>query len=143
MFSDEEHLSTTGHADFIFEVEPDPRIFDTVRRAIVDELEAEYSDVLAVNIREHIHVDVVDIDPADWVVTGRLNGDIPDTFDFEVRVPPKTDTTGDVIEFLRDAIDDRYGPNVDADVVVFEKIGMRPRAWFVDAKVPPSVDTDG
>lgn len=139
-----EHLSTTGHADFIFEVDPDPRIFDTVRRAITDELEAEYADVLAVNVREHIHVDVVDIDPADWVVEGRLNGDIPNTVDFEVRVPPDNEATGDVLEFLRDTIDARYGPHVDADVVVFEKIGMRPRAWFVDAKVPPSIgDTDG
>jgi len=45
-----------------------------------------------------------------------------------------------VIEFLRERIDTRYGPHVDADAVVFERIGLRPRAWFVDAKVPPSID---
>lgn len=133
-------LSTEGHADFIFEVSPDGKTFDAVRRAIVDELEAEYTDVLAVNIREHIHVDVVDIDPDVWVVAGHLNGDIPQEIQFEVEVPPNADAVGDVLNFLRKRVEDRYGPTVDADAVIFEKIGMRPRAWFIDAKVPPSTD---
>jgi len=138
MSSNEEHLSTTGHADFIFEVAPDPEVFDTVRRAIVDELEADYASVMGTDIREHIRVDVVDVDPASWVVEGKLNHghDVA----FEVTVPADTDATGDVLEYLRGRIDDRYGPHVDAGVVVFERIGLRPRAWFVDAKVPPSTD---
>lgn len=134
----DDHLSTTGHADFIFEVSPDPTVFDTVRRAIVDELEADYTQVLGTDVREHIRVDVVDIDPSSWVVEGQLNGGR--AVSFEVTIRADNEATGDVLEFLRRRIDDRYGPHVDPDVVVFERIGLRPRAWFVDAKVPPSID---
>lgn len=138
MSPNDDHLATTGCADFIFEVDPDADVFDVVRRAIVDELEAEYADVLSVGVREHIRIDVVNIDPAEWVVEGALNGSTPGPIDFEVVIPANEEPNGEVIEHLRDAIDDRYAGHVDPEMVAFERIGMRPRAWFVDAKIPPS-----
>jgi len=137
MGSNDDHLSTTGNADFIFEVSPEPRVFDTVRRAIVDELEAEYTHLVGAEVREHVRVDVVDIDPAEWAVEGTLNGG--HDVGFDVTIDADSQATGDVLEFLRDSIDDRYGPHVDPTVVVFDRVGLRPRAWFVDAKIPPSV----
>jgi hypothetical protein len=139
---DTKRFTTSPDADFIFEVDPDPAVFDTVRRAVVDELESEYQDVLSVDVREHIHVDVVDIDPCEWVVEGRLNGSIPKAIDFEATVSADDDATDDVLAFLRSTVGDRFGPHVDPDVVAFEQIGMRPRAWFVDAKVPSSHPID-
>jgi len=134
----DEKLSTTGYADFVFEVSPNPSIFDTVRRTIVAELEADYTDLLDTDLRTHVRVDVVEIDPSSWLVEGKLNHghDVA----FEVTMPADNGATGDVLEFLRGRIDDRYAPHVDAGVVVFTRIGLRPRAWFVDAKVPPSTD---
>lgn len=134
-------LSTQPHADLIFEVSPNPDAFDTVRRAIVQRLESDYSTVMVADLREHIRVDTIDVKAASWDVRGRLNNGHDVRFDVTLR--SDTDATADVLDYLRDRLDDRFGPTIDPDPIVFERIGMRPSAWFVDAKVPPSADGFG
>lgn len=128
--------ATGGHADLIFEVAPNRDVFDTVRRAVVVTLRGEHGDVFDDDVREHVKIHVVDIDPSDWRVEGTLN----DGHDigFDVSVPAHADATADVLTYLRDRVDARYGGHVDADVVVFDEVSIRPNAWFVDAKIPPS-----
>lgn len=128
-------FATGAHADFMFEVEPDDDVFDTVRRAVVRRLRENHADVFGGGVREHVRVDVVDIDPATWHVEGRLNGGRDVSFAVEVRAD--TEATDAVTSHLRDTVMSRFGPHVDEQAVAFEKVDLRPAAWFVTAKVPP------
>jgi hypothetical protein len=80
------------------------------------------------------------VNPATWRVEGVLNGG--HDVDFEITLRADSDATRDLIEYLRLEVDRRFGGHVTADAVAFEKIGMRPNAWFVDAKIPQSKTGD-
>lgn len=133
---DREALSTGGHADFVFEVAPDRDVFDTVRRAVLERLEDGYQDVVVDDVRTHLRIDTVRIEPSIWRVDGELNGG--NDVDFGVRIRADTEATSDVLSYLRTRVDERYGSHVRSEVVAFERIGLRPNAWFVDAKIPPA-----
>jgi hypothetical protein len=126
------------HADFIFEVPPDPQTFDAVRRVVVSSLRTQYGDLIAGDIREHVRVDSVVLDPVEWHVEGAFDGD--SEFGFEVMVDADGDATDDVLGYLRGCVDRRYGDTVDAQAVVYDSVSLRPRVWFVDAKVPATAD---
>jgi hypothetical protein len=135
---DGDPLPTDGAADFIFEAAPDPDVFDVMRRDVVETLEEDYAHLIGTGVRNHARIDTVDIDPADWDVSGVLNGG--QDVDFTVTLRANSDVTKDVLTYLRGVIDDRYGMIVRHEAVVFQRIGMRPNAWFVDAKIPPATD---
>lgn len=123
-------------ADFIFEARPDPDVFDDVRRAVTVRIEEDHSKVFPMDIRTHLRIDTIDVDPSTWHVGGILNGG--HDVDFEIAIRADTDATQALIEYLRLEVDRRFGGYVDPDAVAFEKIGMRPNAWFVDGKIPQS-----
>lgn len=122
------------HADFIFEVPPDPETFDVVRRVVVTSLRSQYGDLIADDIREHARVNTVELEPDEWIVEGTFDGD--SDFGFDVVVDAHDDATGDVVGYLRECVDHRYGDVVDAEAVVYDSMSLRPRVWFVDAKIP-------
>jgi hypothetical protein len=124
----------------MFEVKPDRDTFDAVRRAVIVTLRSEYGRVLSDGVREHVRVDTVALDPAYWRVEGKLDGGRD--FGFDVTVAAKTEANDEVLSYLRGRVDARYGDFVDADVVTFDKVSLRPNAWFVDAKIPASGDPE-
>ncbi len=131
---DPEGYASQAPADFIFEADPDPAVFDGVRRGVVRRIEEQHTDVFAVDIREHVRIDVIEVHAGTWHVSGVLDG--RKDVDFEISIRAEADANAALIDYLRAAVDRRFAPAVDADAVSFKKIGMRPRAWFVDAVIP-------
>jgi len=127
---------TDGEADFLFEVKPEREVFDVVRRSVIVTLREDYGRVLGDDVREHVRVDTVALNPAYWRVEGQLNGGRD--FGFDVTVSADHAANEDVLGYLRARVDARYGDFVDPDVVTFDKVSLRPNAWFVDAKIPAS-----
>lgn len=136
--NESEGFASQAPADFIFEARPDPEVFDEVRRAVTVRIEEEHTDVFPMDIRTHLRIDTIDVDPANWCVAGKLNGG--HDVDFEITIRADNEATASLLSYLRGEVDDRFGPYVKAEAVAFERIGMRPNAWFVDAKIPHADD---
>jgi len=131
-------FASQAPADFIFEARPDPEVFDEVRRAVTVRIEEEHTDVFPMDIRTHLRIDTIDVDPATWQVAGKLNGG--HDVDFQIAIRADNQATASLLSHLRREVDERFGPYVKAEAVAFERIGMRPNAWFVDAKIPQGTD---
>jgi len=124
-------------ATVVFRVDPDRRVFDAVRRAVVSSLSRDHADVFDPDgVREHCRVDAVVIEPPQW----RVQGDLADGggLNYDVTIPGAHDATADVRRYLRAAASDKFGDRVDAEALRFRKVDLKTQAWFVDARLPPT-----
>lgn len=117
-------------ADLLFEVDPKSQVFDVVREAVTDHVNAEYGRYLATDdVRSVVHTNHIDLEPGTWHVDAKIqsNGS-------EMHVDLVVDADGDAVDtltdYIEDEVEDRFG--IDVDRMKYKKIRLRPGGWFVD-----------